>query len=173
MTTDQPVQSDLIRVAGRAMPREQAVTQAKNAANWFWWISGLSLVNSIAVILELDYAMLLGLGVTQIADAILTGALKELTGSAAVVAKMIHAAIVLGAAGFFYLLGVKARAFRLWAYPLGMALYACDALIFLLAQDWVGVGFHAFVLFMLWGGYGIARAVVAAGAVPPPQQVAA
>ncbi|MFQ5608913.1 MAG: hypothetical protein ACE5F8_01425 [Woeseiaceae bacterium] len=49
---------------------------------------------------------------------------------------------------------------KLWAYILGMIVYALDGLIFVLVQDWVSVGFHAFVLFMLWGGYGVTKEVL-------------
>jgi hypothetical protein len=44
------------------------------------------------------------------------------------------------------------------AYVIGMVLYLLDTAIFLLVQDWVGVGFHVFFLAMLWGGYGFVRA---------------
>jgi hypothetical protein len=160
----QPQQT--ILVGGKSMPLEQAQNAARNAASWFWWIAGLSLVNSVAAILQLDYAMILGLGVTQIADAILAGILKETSGGIAVMAKLIHLVEVLVAAGFFYLMGVKARAMRVWAYTLGMLVYSADAAIFLLVQDWVGVGFHVFVLFMLFGGYSLTKAIRAAQAAP-------
>jgi hypothetical protein len=38
-----------------------------------------------------------------------------------------------------------------------MGLFALDGAIFLLVQDWVGVGFHAFALFMILRGYSAAR----------------
>jgi hypothetical protein len=158
--------SSLIQVGGNKMPLEQALTAARNSANWFWWIAGLSLINSVAAILELDYAMILGLGVTQLADGILRSLLETATGSGATFAKILHLLIVACAAGFFYLMGVKARGMHLWAYRLGMLVYTADALIFLLVGDWIGVGFHAFVLFMLWGGYNITKSVRAAQLAP-------
>ena len=43
------------------------------------------------------------------------------------------------------------------AFVVGMALYGLDGAIFLLVQDWVGVGFHAFALTMMARGYLAAR----------------
>jgi hypothetical protein len=34
-----------------------------------------------------------------------------------------------------------------------MACYVADALIFLLVQDWLSIGFHLFALFFIFGGY--------------------
>ena len=56
-------------------------------------------------------------------------------------------------------LGWRAGARRSWAFVLGLALYALDALIFVLAGDWLSVGFHAFVLFGVWSGYSSLRAL--------------
>jgi hypothetical protein len=43
------------------------------------------------------------------------------------------------------------------AVMVGMVLFALDGLIFLLAQDWLGVGFHALVLWWLFRGFGACR----------------
>ena len=40
-----------------------------------------------------------------------------------------------------------------------MVLYLADSMVYVLARDWIGVGFHAFVLFMLWSGYATLRAI--------------
>jgi hypothetical protein len=157
--TPEPIAT--IKVAGKSMTLDKATEAARNQANWFWWVAGLSLVNSVATMLDAQYAMLLGLGVTQIFDALLVNVLKEATGAGQTVAKLVHLLVVVSAAGFFYFIGVKARQLRLWAFVLGMTMYSLDALIFLVFQDWIGLGFHAFVLFMLWGGYGIAKAISA------------
>ena len=46
---------------------------------------------------------------------------------------------------------------REWAFVLGMVVYGIDGAIFLVVQDWIGVGFHAFALFMIFRGYQAAR----------------
>ena len=51
------------------------------------------------------------------------------------------------------LFGWLARKRMGWAFILGMLLYFVDGLIFLLVQDWLSIGFHAFALFCIFGGY--------------------
>lgn len=59
-------------------------------------------------------------------------------------------------------IGVHARGQSVGAFKLGILFYALDGLIFLAVGDWIGVGFHVFVLFFLWGGLGIAKTLAAA-----------
>jgi hypothetical protein len=62
-------------------------------------------------------------------------------------------------AGVFVVLGYFARGASAAAFVVGMALYALDSLLFVLVGDWIAVGFHGFVLFMLFGGLSILQAV--------------
>lgn len=49
---------------------------------------------------------------------------------------------------------------------IGVGLYAADGLLFVLAQDWIGLGFHALAIFLILTGWtNYKRAVVA---LPPP-----
>lgn len=66
----------------------------------------------------------------------------------AVLIRVIAFAINLAAAGFFVLMGLVARRGHIWAFIVGMVLYAVDGLIFLLVGDWWSIAFH---LFALWG----------------------
>ena len=61
-------------------------------------------------------------------------------------------ALDLLAAAVFILFGVFANKGHRWAFIVGMVLFALDGLIFLLAQDWIGVGFHVFVLYCFFRG---------------------
>lgn len=63
-----------------------------------------------------------------------------------------------------------ARDLRLTPYLVGMIVYAADGMIYVVFGDWIGAGFHAFVLFMLWGGFGIARAIRAVESAKPDIQ---
>ena len=42
-------------------------------------------------------------------------------------------------------------------FALGMILYLLDGLIYVMFQDWMSVGFHAFVLFGMWNGFNAYR----------------
>lgn len=144
-------------VAGNAMTVEEVRKTVQGAGAWFWWIAALSLVNSFAVILDLKYGMALGLGFTQVIDALFSYGAEGEALSPGTGARLIQLALVGAVAGGFYALGRAARRFSAAAFLWGMGLYALDALIFVMVGDWIGVAFHGFVLFMLWGGYNILR----------------
>jgi hypothetical protein len=49
-----------------------------------------------------------------------------------------------------------------------MAVYLADAVLLAFLGEWIGFAFHAFILFMVWCGYGIAKQVVRVRAELPP-----
>jgi hypothetical protein len=120
------------------------VSQMKSGASWFYWIAGLSLVNSIAAATGSDWRFILGLGITQVFDVL--GA--EMGGPG----KLVVLVLDLVVAGVLILLGVLGGKRHLWTFIVGMVLLALDTILFLLAQDWIGVGFHVFVLYCLFRG---------------------
>ncbi len=143
-------------VAATATPTRDPATEAqlKSGASWFYWIAGLSLINSIAAFTGSDWRFMLGLGLTQILDAF-----GHDLGSAG---KAVVLALDLLAAGVCVCFGFFAHKRHLWAFVVGMVLIALDGIIFLLAQDWLGVGFHVFVLYFLFRGAKACRELNAA-----------
>lgn len=142
-------------VAVESVPLSGAATasvspQVKSAGAWFYWVAGLSLVNSISAFSGSDWRFILGLGITQMFDAI--GANMASGG------KMIALLLDLVAAGVFVFFGVFAQKAHLWAFIVGMVFFALDGIIFVIAQDWLGVGFHVFVLYCLFRGIVACRA---------------
>ncbi len=135
--------------------RDQATkAQLKSGASWFYWIAGLSLINSIAAFTGSDWRFILGLGITQVFDAF--GRDLGSGGKAMVLT------LDLLSAGALVLFGVFAHKRHLWDFVVGMVLIALDGLIFLIAQDWLGVGFHVFVLYCLFRGAKACRELNAA-----------
>ena len=124
----------------------------KNGANWFYWIAGLSIVNSVVSLAQGTLGFIVGLGVTQIVDAIARAILAENTEAAGMVR-----IIALGAsvffAGFFALFGWLANRGQGWALLVGMVLYLLDGLLFVLVQDWLSLAFHGFALYCMFQGY--------------------
>src|SRR5688572_28411552 len=63
-------------VAAAASPIGGAITadqqhlemRLKSGASWFYWIAGLSIINSIAALSGAGWGFIVGLGVTQIVD---------------------------------------------------------------------------------------------------------
>lgn len=143
-------------VTATAMPPRDLATEAhlKSGASWFYWIAGLSLINSIVAFTGSDWRFILGLGITQVIDAF-----GHDLGSAG---KAVVLALDLLAAGVLVFFGVFAHKRHLWAFVVGMVLIALDGLVFLLVQDWVGVGFHVFVLYCLFRGAKACRVLNAA-----------
>jgi len=126
--------------------------QLKGGGSWFYWIAGLSLVNSALALSGSGTRFILGLGITQIFDELAKGMGSGSGLAVAVVLDLLASAV-------FVFFGVFANKRHTWSFIVGMALYALDGLIYLIAQDWLGVGFHAFVLFCLFRGFKACRAL--------------
>ena len=136
--------------AGRADVRKQLEleTRFRRGTGWFFFIGGLSILNSVLMLYEADITFVVGLGITQVAAGMGMAVAKE----AGQVARHVAFAFeILIAAGFIGL-GVLARKKHRGAIILGMILYALDGLLLALLTVWFSVAFHAFALFGLYGG---------------------
>jgi len=124
----------------------------KNGAGWFFWIAGLSLVNSIILMVGGQWNFLVGLGITQVIDGIASGIAAEAGASAATIIKILAFVADILVAGLFVTFGVLAMKRYKISFIIGMVLYALDGLIFLIVPDFLSIGFHLFALFGLYGG---------------------
>jgi hypothetical protein len=129
--------------------------RAASAANWFYWIAGLSLVNAIVGALGSKWAFAIGLGISEISSGVATG-MRASAGSSPAVIALLYA-ISFAAAAFFAVCGRYAHRPSAAAFGIGMMVFALDTAIFLVAGDWIGVAFHALALFYLWNGLSAAR----------------
>jgi len=121
----------------------------KSGANWFFWIAGLSFVNSILFLCSGKWNFIVGLGTTQLVDVIGLELIKSIGNAGYIVACVLSAI----ASGIFIFLGIFARKKCNWAFVAGMLAYAFDGQVFLFVQDYLGVGFHIFVLLLIAGGF--------------------
>lgn len=122
--------------------------QFKSGANWFYWIAALSLVNSAISLSGNQWSFIIGLGMTQIIDAIATGFAEQI----GILGKAIALCFDLMAAAIFIAFGFFARKRFAPAFIIGMIVYALDGLIFILAQDWLSIAFHVFALIGIFSG---------------------
>lgn len=129
--------------------RLKATNQLKGGASWFYWIAGLSLINSLIVLAGSEWNFLIGLGLTQVIDAIAKILSTGISGTAGLIITALAFILDLGVAGLFVLFGWLAKKHYAWPFIVGMILYALDGVIFVLVQSWPSVGFHAFALFYL------------------------
>lgn len=125
--------------AAAGLDRVMLERRRRSGALWFYWVAALSLVNSLVALTGQEGRFIIGLGITQVADA-----LAARSGHGVAVVALVDATLV----GGFALLGRFAQRGRLWAFGLGAAVYAVDGLVFLAAHHWIGVAFHVFVLVM-------------------------
>ncbi len=134
--TNPPIAEEQIEAVD---PRVQLEEQRDSGANWFYWIAGLSLVNLVILLLESDIYFPVDLGVTDLSYFVLE--------------TPIALALSFGVLALFTLFGTLARRGSTAIFALGMLLYALDGVLcFVVFQDWIGVGFHLFVLWRLFGG---------------------
>jgi len=121
-----------------------AGARVRAGARWFYWIAGLSLVNSLVVIFGGQFHFVVGLGITSVVDELAKG-----IGSAGTVLDLVINGTV---AGLFFLFGSFAGKSHKWAFLAGMVLYGLDGLLLLAAKDILSVGFHAYALFTISRG---------------------
>jgi hypothetical protein len=107
------------------------------------------MVNSVSLFLGAEFSFIIGLGITQVIDAIGMGLAEEIGRTGNIIA-VVFSTIV---AGVFVLFGLFGRKGIGWMMIVGMVLYGLDGLLFLLVKDWLSMGFHVFALVFIFKGY--------------------
>jgi len=132
--------------------------RVKNGASWFYTIAVLSLVNSVVAAFGSDWRFFIGLGITQVIDAV--------AGSMGTAGKAVGLILGLAAAGLLVLFGVFAGKRHAWASIIGGILLALDGLLVALAAFasgegwlWVSFAFHVWAIFVIFKGFQASRAL--------------
>lgn len=151
----------MIELGGKELPVSQVEGTVQSQGAWFYWIAGLSIVNTIVAQFGGEWGMIVGLGTTMVFDAIGAVLLETTVEGAAVGTNLMVRALLLlptlAVLGVFLFFGFHAKKARVWAFVIGMMLYAADGLLFIVVGDWLAFGFHAFVLVNLFLGANAAR----------------
>jgi hypothetical protein len=135
-----------------AMQTRMVLTSRMRAGiGWFFWIAALSLINSGAYLFGATFTFVIGLGITQVVDAVIT-ALAQQLGDESGMLRVIGLIIDICVAGAFALIGYAGRKGVRWPVIVGMVIYALDAILMLVARDILGAAFHAWALFAIWTG---------------------
>ena len=127
-----------------ALEQYKLAQTRKNGGDWFLWIACLSLINTILYVTNTQFNFIFGLGITQLIDGLVTEAAPVIRGVAIFLDILIAGAFV----GIWYL--AKRHT---WPFITGMVFYAGDALIFVIAGEWLGLAFHVFAFFVMMAGY--------------------
>ncbi|HVR41767.1 MAG TPA: hypothetical protein VMU84_21900 [Thermoanaerobaculia bacterium] len=139
----------------------------KSGAGWFMWVAALSLINTAIAMSGSNINFILGLGLTQVIDALFAQAAPTI--------KVIGFVFDLMFAGVFVLIWYLCKRYT-WPFLTGIVIYALDTLIFLFAKEWIGLAFHGFALISMYGGFRSAQAlsemppVVVAPPAPTPAE---
>ncbi|HWF18076.1 MAG TPA: DUF4339 domain-containing protein [Verrucomicrobiae bacterium] len=124
-------------------PNPALERRARSGARWFFWIAGLSLINSFMAMSGKAVVFVVGLGVTNLVDLTV-----QQMGANMTIALVINLVI----SGVFALFGIFAMQRRSWSFIVGMFLYGLDAVLAYMVAGWLGLGFHLFVLFWIYQG---------------------
>lgn len=124
--------------------------QFKRGIGWFYWIAGLSLVNSVLWLTGAQWSFIIGLGATQMIDGLILGLSQEMQVGNAL--KFAAFGVDLLIAGVYVLIGFLGLKRIKAAILVGMVFYAIDGLIFLLVRDFLSIAFHGFALYCIFGG---------------------
>ena len=127
--------------------------QLKRGANWFFWIAGLSALNSAIAYAGSDRSFCVGLGVTGILD--------YLAGQHGTTMKVVALVLNAFALAIFVGAGILARKGHGWAFLAGMTLYGLDAGVLCLGlpTSLLSVAFHGLALFSIFRGFQANRAL--------------
>lgn len=129
----------------------ELVQAGDTGANWFYWVAGLSLVNSAIGLFGGGMYFVVGLAITIIVD-LNAAAIAADMAEGAVIVKAITIGFDLFVAAVLCGFGFLSRKRILPVFAIGMVLYLLDGLIFLAYQDWMSAAFHAFALYSMGNG---------------------
>ena len=131
--------------AAQEAARKKLEKVARNGGDWFFWIAALSALNTAARVFGQVGTLAFALGITQVIED--WGVPQGWRGTWATIA------INLPIAGIFVVFGWYARKWRRWAFLAGLALYAVDALVFVMMRiDLWALGLHYLAWLFIFRG---------------------
>jgi hypothetical protein len=133
----------------------QLTKRVKSGAAMFYYVAGLSVVNTLMAVFNAGRYFVVGLAISLFVDGIFIGIAEALPESQTML-KVIDILASILIAGVYVFFGYMASRGKRWAFIVGMVLYALDALLMLAFQEWLGLLFH---LFFLWGMFSGFRAL--------------
>ena len=122
-------------MAATAMKRLELEQRGQNGTNWFFWVAGLSLVNSAVLLSGGETFFVIGLAITLVVDSITAGIAKGRPTSA-----RCSRYSPWGSTSWWrssWSVSAGCRESYLAVYAIGMVLYLLDGLLFVLFQDWM------------------------------------
>lgn len=140
----QPANGGIMDIFDNDSARHVTRTSVLHAADWFFWLAILSIINSLIVYYYQVPNTPIALGITQWVDGTHSGFNATMSTSALV----INILIAFGLAAF----GLVARRGSDLAFVLGIFLYVIDSMLIIGLRDFFGFGVHLLALFFLVKG---------------------
>lgn len=116
----------------------------RQAANWFYWICGLSIINTLIYSFGGNMSFICGLGSTIITDVFIGNMFEN--------PFLIQLIVSIAISSIYIICGYYANKGFLAAFIVGMVLYILDAIIFIVLGDFLSVGFHALSAYEIFKG---------------------
>jgi hypothetical protein len=127
----------------RTISPELALKTARGAG-WFMTIFLLSLINTALSIMHAQVRFVLGLGLTSIVDHLAK------SGAIGYVPAIAFNAL---ASGMFFVFHRFAKERQEWAFIIGTMVFAGDAVLTFMVQDWISLAFHVYALVYIVRGW--------------------
>ncbi len=123
----------------------------KNAIGWFYWIAGLSFLNSLLAAFNANFSFTIGLGITQFIDAVAILITKRL-GTNSHLLTIFSLIISLLFSGLFVLFGYLGNKRKKGAIITGAVIYILDGILALVLGLYLDGLFHALALVGIFSG---------------------
>lgn len=154
---DAPAPQPVVQTISQPMLLAQKIVglekQMRSGVDTFFWIAGLSVVNTVVYLFGGSASFVIGLGATLVIDVLTKKLATDLASDGGMIFQAIGIILDVLIMGLFVLFGILGRKKYGTAVMFGMVLYVLDALIYLYLGDWMSVLFHGWMLFILWGGF--------------------
>jgi hypothetical protein len=125
--------------------KQENIEKLNNGSQWFLWIFGLSIVNTLILFFGGQVSFIFGLGITQIFEGFYIGLFGKLN--------IIGVFISIFVSSIFLIIWYYSKGLSKVAFIIGMIIYGIDAIILLFFQEYLCFGVHIYALFMILKGY--------------------
>ena len=128
---------------------------ARKGANWLFWIAGLSVINSVVSVINVNGMpnYVLGLATGNLVGGMAIGIAQTLgIVDWGIGVRLIFQSFNVLFAGLFVVMGILATKQYRWIVIVGLALYGLDTVTYMVYGDLLGIAIHGVGLWGLWQG---------------------
>jgi phosphate starvation-inducible membrane PsiE len=146
----QAAENPFASTEAQAELKKRELIQAYNTiGSSFYSIAVFSLINSIVNYFQGGIYFPVGLGITQLIDA-LSSLFQQEAPQAGTIFLAVNAGLNLVILLLVALFGFFIKKQIKWLIPVGIVLYLLDGLLVLMFRDYLGAGFHGYFLYRIW-----------------------